>query len=318
MNTLIIRKDRMFRALCLAATLFTVTLTFAQQRHVTPPKSAPKKPAVAATKPPAASAAGLPTEETVNGFLQSTFGYQPDLRWKIADIRPSKAQGLAQVTVILSSPKGQQQQQFYVTPDGTHAVLGEIIPFGEHPFEADKKELKLKAKGPTRGPADALVTIVEFGDMQCPHCKVAQPTIEKLLADEPNVRLVFENFPLPMHDWANKAAAYNDCIGRQSKDAFWKFMASVYDSQAEITAATADEKLSALADKAGVKGSEMAACAAQGETLARVQSEVLLGQSVEVTGTPTLFINGRRIADVGDLPYEILKELVEFAAKGGM
>jgi protein-disulfide isomerase len=154
--------------------------------------------------------------------------------------------------------------------------------------------------------------------MQCPHCKAAQPVIEKLLAEEPNAKLIFENFPLPNHDWAAKAAAYNDCVGRQSKDAFWKFVASVYDSQADITAATADEKLSALADKAGVKGSEIAACAAQGETIGRVQGEVSLGQSLDVNSTPTLYINGRRIADLAQLPYEILKALVEFAAKGGM
>ncbi len=308
----------MFRALCLAATLAVVTLSFAQQKPAASTKPVAKKPTVAAAKSPATPATGLPSEETVNGFLQSTFGYQPGLQWKIADIRPSKAQGLAQVTVLLSTPQGQQQQQFYVTQDGTHAVLGEIIPFGAHPFEAVKQELARNAKGPTRGPADAPVTIVEFSDMQCPHCKAAQPVIEKLLAEEPNAKLVFENFPLPNHDWAAKAAAYNDCVGRQSKDAFWKFVAGVYGAQADITAASADEKLTALADQAGVKGAEVAACAAQGETIARVQGEVTFGQSVDVNSTPTLFINGRRVADLGNLPYEILKGLVEFAAKGGM
>jgi protein-disulfide isomerase len=287
------------------------SFAFAQQKPAAKP-AAPAKPAATA------STAGLPSEESVNGFLQSTFGYQPGLTWKIADIRPSKAQGLAQVSVILSSPQGQQQQIFYVSPDGKHALVGEIIPFGAHPFEPVKQLLALKAKGPSRGPANSPVTIVEFSDMQCPHCKVAQPVIEKLLADEPNAKLVFENFPLPNHDWAAKAAAYNDCIGRRSKDAFWKFVASVYDQQADITASTADEKLTALADQAGVKGSEIAACAAQDETVGRVQGEVLLGQSVEVTGTPTLFINGRRVSDLGQLPYEILKGLVEFAAKGGI
>ena len=68
--------------------------------------------------------------------------------------------------------------------------------------------------GPSRGPADAPVTLVEFSDLQCPHCKEAQPTIDKLMAEEKNARLVFQNFPLPAHDWAAKAAYYGDCIGR--------------------------------------------------------------------------------------------------------
>jgi len=300
----------MFRSLCLFATLLPVTFAFAQQKTNAPVKLA--------TRPVSTANTNLPSEEAVNGFLKATFGYQPQLTWKIADIRPSKAQGLAQVTVILSTPQGQQQQLFYVTPDGEHAVVGEIIPFGAHPFESTKKELESKAKGPARGPADSQVTIVEFSDMQCPHCKAAQPTIEKLLADEPNAKLIFQNFPLPNHDWAAKAAAYNDCVAKQSNDAFWKFVASVYDSQADITLATADEKLTALADKAGAKGSEAATCAAKDETIAHVQGEVLMGQSVDVNSTPTLFINGRRISDLAQLPYEILKSLVEFAAKGGM
>jgi protein-disulfide isomerase len=303
-----VRKDRMFRSLCLVATLFAVTFAFAQQKS-----AAPAKAATAAK----ASTTVLPTEETVNGFLQATFGYQPAVTWKIADIRPAKAQGLAEVTVILTNPQGKQQSVFYVTPDGTHAVLGEIIPFGAHPFEPNRKELAAKANGPTRGPADSPVTIVEFSDMQCPHCKAAQPTIEKLIGDEPNAKFVFENFPLPMHDWAAKAAAYNVCVGRKSPDAFWKFVASVYDAQTDITAATADEKLTALADKAGVTGSEIATCATQAEIIGHVQGEVLLGQSMDVTGTPTLFVNGRRIGDLAQLPYEVLKSLVDFAAKGG-
>jgi protein-disulfide isomerase len=307
---LMVRKDRMFRSLCLFATLFAVTFAFAQQKPVASTK-APAKPAAGVSNTP------LPTEETVNAFLQATFGYQPQVTWKIADIKPAKAKGLAEVDVVLSNPQGQQQSVFYVTPDGTHAVLGQIIPFGAQPFEDDRKLLATKATGPSRGPADSPVTIVEFSDMQCPHCKAAQPTIDKLLQDEPSAKLVFQNFPLPMHDWAAKAAAYNVCIGKKSPDAFWKFVTSVYDQQANITLATADEKLSALADQAGVKGSEMAACAAQDDVIGQVQGEVLLGQSLEVTGTPTLFINGRRIADVGSLPYEVLKSLVDFAAKGG-
>src|SRR5262249_4392291 len=140
----------------------------------------------------------------------------------------------------------------------------------------------------------------------------------KLMSESPNAKLVFENFPLPMHDWAAKAAAYADCIGRRDNDAFWKFTQGVYDAQSDISVNSADQKLTEIADKAGAKGSEIATCAALDETVGRVQGAVSLGKAVDVTGTPALFINGRRIADVGNLPYEILKKMVDFAAKGGM
>jgi protein-disulfide isomerase len=257
----------------------------------------------------------LPSEETVNAFLKEMFGYDSQLSWKIADIRPSEAEGLAQVTIVMSSPKGQELSRFYVTADGKHALAGQMMPFGTDPFGADRKLLAKEANGPSRGPAAAPVTIVEFSDLQCPHCKLAMPVIEKLLGEEPNVRFVFQNFPLPMHDWAAKAAAYADCVSHSSNDAFWKFVDGTFNAQGEITAANADEKLKGLADAAGVKGSDIAACAAKPETEARVQESVALGHSLHVTGTPTVFINGRGIEDLGALPFNVLKNLVDFAAK---
>src|SRR6202040_2992719 len=149
--------------------------------------------------------------------------------------------------------QGQQNNRLYVTSDGKYALIGDIIPFGTRPFDAARDELSKKADGPSRGPADAPVTVVEFSDLQCPHCKEAQPTIDKLMSDEKNVRLVFQNFPLSSHDWAAKAAYYGDCIGRTSPEAFWKYVASVYDAQKDITASNADEKLTAIADHSGAK-----------------------------------------------------------------
>jgi protein-disulfide isomerase len=158
------------------------------------------------------------------------------------------------------------------------------------------------------------VTIVEFSDLQCPHCKEANPTVERLVNEDPDVRFVFQNFPLPIHNWAQKAAAYADCIGRASNDAVWKFIDAVYEAQNDITADNADQKLTDLADKAGVKGSDIAACAAQPETEARVEASVNLGKSLDVNSTPTIFINGRPAGVEGN-KYDVLKQLVDFAAK---
>src|SRR6202043_517170 len=195
------------------------------------------------------------------------------------------APGLAQVDIIMATPQGQQLSRFYVTADGEHAMVGEIIPFGAKPFDAAKKKLEKGITGPERGPKDAPVTIVEFGDLQCPACKAAQPTIEALVAAEPSARFVFQNFPLEMHNWAAKGAAYADCVGRASTDAFWKFVAKTYEKQADITAENADQKLSAIADDSGVKGRDMAACAGLPETKTRLDASLELGRSVEVTGT---------------------------------
>ena len=259
----------------------------------------------------------LPSEATVDSFMQQTFGYEPDVSWKIASIKPAPVPGLAEVNVVLASQQGQQTSRFYVTADGQHAVIGEIIPFGAKPFEATNKILNNSITGPSRGPTNSSVTIVEFGDLQCPACKAAQPTIEKLVASEPDARFVFQNFPLEMHNWAAKGAAYSDCVGKASNDAFWKFIANVYQTQQDITAENADEKLTAIATDSGLKGPEIAACAVSPKTKADVDASIALGKQVNVTGTPTLFINGRSIGNVSGVSETSLKALVDFAAKQG-
>jgi len=290
--------------------LLTGSLVTAQ---TTAPAKAAKPAEKAADK--ADPAANLPSEATVDSFLHQSLGYQADLTWKIASIRPAGVGGLAEVTVVLANQQGQQLSRFYVTPDGAHAVTGDIIPFGAKPFDPAKKTLEKGITGPERGPKDAPVMIVEFGDLQCPACKAAQPTIEALVAAEPNARFVFQNYPLEMHNWAAKGAAYADCVGRASNDAFWKFISKTYESQADITADNADEKLTAIADGVGMKGSEIAACATKPETKARVDASLALGKAVDVTATPTLFINGRKIGSFDAHAAEVYKSLVEFAAK---
>jgi protein-disulfide isomerase len=270
-----------------------------------------------AEKPASGVAVNLPSEATVDSFMQQTFGYESQISWKISSIKPAPVPGLAQVDVVLASPQGQQLSRLYVTADGEHAVIGDIIPFGARPFDPAKKTLEKGITGPSRGPKDAPVTIVEFGDLQCPACKAAQPAIEGLIASEPNARFVFQNFPLEMHNWAAKGAAYADCVGQASNDAFWKFIAKTYETQADITAENADEKLTAIADGAGVKGADIAACASTPVTKAHVEASLALGKAVNVTGTPTLFINGRSIGNVSQIPAANLKELVDFAAKQG-
>lgn len=280
-----------------------------------------QKPATTTTATKAAAPAEkahetqLPSEDTVNAFLHQMFGYDSTLTYKISDIKPSEAEGIAEVTIVISSPQAQQVNKLYVSEDGKHALVGDIIPFGAKPFDPAVKILQASAHGPSRGPLDAPVTIVEFSDLQCPHCKEAQPKIDKLMSEEKNVRLVFENLPLPMHDWAAKAAAYADCIGNTSNEAFWKFIQGTYDAQSDITLANADDKLKAVADTAGAKSADVAACAAKPQATARVDASVALAQSLGVNSTPTLFINGRKVAGVTSMSDEIFKSLVDFAAQ---
>ncbi|HET7440545.1 MAG TPA: thioredoxin domain-containing protein, partial [Terriglobales bacterium] len=305
-----LRKESMYLTFSRVLTVFLLLTLAAAQSNPAQSKPAAKP----AAEPSSVPKPYLPSEETVNAFMQQNFAYDSSLSWKINDIKPSKAQGLAEVYVTINSPQGAQGVTLFVTPDGKHALVGELMPFGAKPFAAARQALEKGASGPARGPANSPVTIVEFSDLQCPHCKEAQPVIEKLISDNPNARFVFQNFPLPSHNWAAKAANYGDCVGRASNDAFWKFVQKTYEAQEQITASNADEKLTAIANDSGVKGADIAACAGKPETTARVEHSIDLGKSVDVTGTPTVFINGFKVRNLG-MPPDQLKALVEFEAK---
>ncbi len=267
-------------------------------------------------KPAKAVDVALPSEDTVNGFMRYTFGFDPGTTWKIVKIQASPY-GLAEVSVTVAQKD--QAPSFYrllVAPDGAHVLVGDVIPFGEKPYAPARKLLDAGAKGPSKGATAAPVTIVEFSDFQCPHCKEAQPAIEKLLAAHPEVKFVFQNFPLASHDWARKAASYADCVAQAGKpDAFWKFVGDTFEAQAQITASNAEEKLTAIADGAGVKGAEMVTCAALPATDGHVQKSIDLGNSAEVTSTPTFFINGRKLGNLSGVPDNVMTEILDFHAK---
>lgn len=296
-----------------------VTSTAAQTTSKPAAKPAAKpatKPATTATKPAPAAKAGLPTEATVDSFIRHYFGYNEGTTWHIDGIAASDMPGLAEVLISFSTGGQQvQRMRFFVTPDGKHAIVGDDIPFGADPFADTRRVLQQKANGPHEGAARSTVLIVEFSDLQCPHCKVAFPTLERLIAEEPQAKLIFQNFPLPMHPWAQKAAQYADCVAQKSNGAFWKFAGSVFEQQETIKPEDADAKFTELATAAGVDGKAVAACAAEPGTVARVKQSFDLGREVDVTGTPAVFVNGRKISSVNALPYEELKAIVEYEIK---
>ncbi len=275
------------------------------------------RPAKPAAKPAATSAAAevktvLPAEDTVNSFLFQMFGYDATITWKVGEIRPSEVPGLAEVSVVITNAQGSNPNRLLVSSDGKHVITGDILPFGAKPFDDARAKLEKGVKGPAKGPAKAAVTIVEFSDMQCPHCAKAASSIDQLIALEPEAHFIFQNFPLPLHNWAEKAAGYVDCVGRASDDAVWKFIQKTFDEQANITEANADEKLKAIATASGAKADEIAACAAKPDTKARIEASIALGKSVGVNATPTLFINGRNLP--GGAPVDLLKKIVDFQA----
>ena len=141
---------------------------------------------------------------------------------------------------------------------------------------------------PAKGPATAPVTVVVFGDFQCPFCARGFETVSELeKLYEGKIRIVYKHFPLPMHSLAIPAARMSIAATRQGK--FWPFHDAVYARRAKFDAA----ELRTAAKEAGLDLKQLDADMAAGDLDAQLKADVELASRLGVTGTPTFFVNGR-------------------------
>jgi protein-disulfide isomerase len=206
--------------------------------------------------------------------------------------------------------------QFYVMADGKHIIASdEIISFGEKPFAEYRATLQQHADGPYRGTASKDLELVEFADFQCPHCKEAQPNMEKLAVDFPNARIVFENFPLAQHPAAAGAAAYGVCVNKLGGSvAFFQFAGAVFEGQDGLaTPDGATLTLNSAVTKAGLDPAKVEACSKTPEVESQIKTSVQLAKDVSVNQTPALMVNGRQVP--ANAPYDTIKQIIQFQEK---
>jgi protein-disulfide isomerase len=172
-----------------------------------------------------------------------------------------------------------------------------------------------EAKGPRKGAPGATVTIVEFSDLQCPSCKAAHPMLDRLLVDNPKARLIFEQYPLPEHPWALRAAAYAECLGAGNAEMFWTFVEDVYASQESIDASNSDKQFRLLIERHGAYSDSISKCVDSLEPQSRINDSIQLGKRIGVTGTPAIFIDGRRVFNFNITDYRQLNEFVRQEAR---
>ena len=158
--------------------------------------------------------------------------------------------------------------------------------------------------GPSRGPAGAPVTIVEFSDFQCPYCRQQAGTLTRVLQAYPKeVRLVFLDFPLSAHPDARNAAQAAACAGEQGQ--FW----AMHDLLFKHQEALSPEDLQRYAGEIGINREKFDACVKSGHQGQAIEASVRTGEKLGVDGTPALFVNGLPLS--GAVPYDQLKQIID-------
>ena len=160
---------------------------------------------------------------------------------------------------------------------------------------------------PVKGNAKALVTIVEFTDYECPSCARQHPVLEQIVSEfGDRVRLVVRDFPLSQHANARKAAEAAEAAREQNK--YWEYVSVLFKNQSALSV----DKLRQYATDLGLDRARFDAALDSGKFAEKVQRDVIDGHKLGINGTPTLFINGKRISDNS---YESMKTAIEAALK---
>ena len=160
---------------------------------------------------------------------------------------------------------------------------------------------------PQKGPADALVTIVEWSDFQCPFCGRVEPTLKKIEETYgQDVRVVWKDNPLPFHPRAKPAATLARMAYDKGGDAaFWKAHDILYDNQKEIE----DENLQKYAGELGLNWAMVKKAIDDDKYGDRFQQSMDEAMDLKARGTPHFFVNGYRVS--GAQPFEKFKEVID-------
>lgn len=163
---------------------------------------------------------------------------------------------------------------------------------------------------PSFGPADAKVTIVEFSDFQCPFCTRAANAAQQIKEKYGDrVRFVFRQFPLGFHENAHIAAQASLAAHAQGK--FWELHDRMFADQAKLDRASLEQ----AAKEIGLDVAAFKKALDDKTHAAAVDADFKLGQSVAVEGTPTMFLNGKRVVDATN--FDSLAKQIDAALAGG-
>ena len=157
---------------------------------------------------------------------------------------------------------------------------------------------------PVRGAPAATVTIVEFGDFECPYCAQVAPTLENAISQSNGkLKLVWKDFPLPSHAQAQAAAEAAQCAARQGK--FWEYHDALFQAQDNLS----DIMYLSLAGEVGLNYEAFGSCLTNHATLPLIERNLAEGTSIGVDGTPFFIINGQAVS--GLITPEQLEALLQ-------
>ena len=245
------------------------------------------------------------SDDTISSRVVDYFGKAvstPGVTFKVIKIEPAEIPGWKKGHLEAALGEQKQDVPFYVSNDGRYLFRSDVVDLTIDPFQAVMQKIKLDG-APSRGPADAKVTVVEFSDFECPFCARAWEIFEKEVYPQygDKVRFVFKQMPLTqIHPFSEDAAVASMCALQQGNDQFWKLYNGLFAAQNEITKENLPAKVEEIATAAGLDVPKLKDCLASRKSIDAVRADQQEAAAVGVNSTPTFFVNGRRVQGAQD------------------
>lgn len=221
--------------------------------------------------------ASEPTEEEIQAFFSERAGPGAP---PLDAVRP-------QVVAALQREKAGKLVQEMLGSLREGAVIEARLPDVRPPAQ----DVDVPVHTPTSGPADATVSVVEFADFECPYCSVAAQTLGKMktLFEGQKVRFAFRHFPLSFHPNARRAAEFTQCAQAQGK--FWQLHDKIFANPSAME----ESSLRGYLAEVGLDEGLFNTCLESGVAGAQVDLDMKRAQELGVNGTPTFYVNGRKL-----------------------
>jgi protein-disulfide isomerase len=277
----------------IVSTLLLAAGVAAQQQGTAPPPARPAHAAPAVS--PAAPGSASAVSRKVEAYIRNLYALGPRYTVKVGEPQPTPIPGMQSVSLEVSAEGQSNTGIMFVSDDGRYLLQGDLSDMQADPFAKNRAGMDLAA-APSRGPANAKIVAVEYGDFQCPSCRRLSETLRAVYPDYPQVRFVFRDFPLTqIHVWAMTAAIAGRCIYHKNADAFWTYSDYIYDHQDRITAENVWDTVLQQGLAAGYDEATFKSCMADPAMKAEIEKSMAEGVALKIGNTPTIFINGRRL-----------------------
>jgi protein-disulfide isomerase len=268
----------------------------------------------------AQSAPSADTSKAIERQVRAYYKLPPDVTVSIGPIHPSDFNNYDAVKLTFNRGTRKDEYDFLLSKDSKTLIKLTKLDLTKDPNAEVMKKMDVKGR-PTRGNKDAKVVVVNYDDFECPFCSRMHQTLFPEIFKEYGDRVLFiyKDYPLAeIHPWATHAAVDANCLAAQNNDAYWDFADHLHGNQNVVNGAQGHDAQLALIDRAALMQGQqrnldlakLQACI-KGQDDSAIKASLHEGDSVGVTATPTLFVNGEEMD--GALPIAELRAVLNRA-----